>query len=83
MTSLILGHLGHFLIVTDKVLISFKEFLFEGDCVDHLRPFVVDTRQGIPLVRSIVANETVFRADLEIICIEVTLLTFIAWISDL
>ena len=83
MTSLILGHLGHFLIVTDKVLISFKEFLFEGDCVDHLRPFVVDTRQGVSLVGSIVTNETVFRSDLEIVCIEVALLTFIAWISDL
>ena len=83
MTRLILRHLRHFLIVSDKVLITFKEFLFEGYCVDHLRPFVVDTRQGIPLVRSIIANETVFRPDLEIISIEVTLLTFIAWISDL
>ena len=68
---LILGHLGLIRLVTDNVLISFKEFLFDADCVDHLRSFIMDTRQMISLVRCIIGNKTMLRPDLEIICIEV------------
>ena len=57
---LILAHFWRIPTVTDKALIAFKEPLFNADCVDHLRTFIVYTRQGISLVRGIVADKTVF-----------------------